>query len=236
MNKNERHNTYVKKLSKIFRQAEEKGVAREDIRSIFINTKKKELKKDSKPSKYESVKNDEKNILPKTKEAKDIKIIGWIKKKYMYAVMYLLGVFSAVILFFIYDFVMFTLGERCLISNNEYTTEMSRPLVQCGMCRNLENVPIESGISAEHFQQKYAYTSVPVLIKDATGEWSAMSSFSFKFLRDLYIGTDGALTTVDEQCQFFPYKTEFKTLSDVFLMPEERANFKEGEKPWYIGW
>lgn len=234
MDKNEKQNTYVKKLSKVFRQAVEKGVSREDIRSLFINTRKKELKKDSKPSK--SVENDEKNNHSKIKEAKGIKIIDWIKKKYMYAVMYLLGVFSAVVFFFIYDFVMFTLGERCLISNNEYTAEMSRPLVQCGMCRNLDSVPIESGISAEQFQQKYAYTSVPVLIKDATREWSAMSRFSFEFLRDLYIGTDGALTTVEEQCQFFPYKTEFKTLSDVFLMSKKRANFTEGEKPWYIGW
>ena len=37
-------------------------------------------------------------------------------------------------------------------------------------------------------------------------------------------------------CQFFPYRTNFDTLQDVFNMDPDRAAFKPGTEPWYIGW
>lgn len=57
-----------------------------------------------------------------------------------------------------------------------------------------------------------------------------MNVFSFEFFRNLYRGYSVF------SCQFFPYKTEFKTLEEALNMSEARARFKEGEKPWYIGW
>lgn len=79
-------------------------------------------------------------------------------------------------------------------------------------------------------------TAVPVLIKDATQNWTAMRNFSFDFFKNLYTTTKDALTVIEEECQFFPYKTEFDTLADVFNMSAKRANFTPGEKPWYVGW
>ena len=127
-------------------------------------------------------------------------------------------------------------SSNCLIYNSGAFLEVFRPLMNCAMCRYLRQVPIERSISVEEFRKKYAYTGVPVLIKDATNDWSAMSTFSFHYFKELYEETEGALESVQEECQFFPYKTEFDTLADVFNMSDDRANFKEGEKPWYIGW
>ncbi|CAK9814733.1 hypothetical protein ANTPLA_LOCUS8320 [Anthophora plagiata] len=40
----------------------------------------------------------------------------------------------------------------------------------------------------------------------------------------------------DANCQFFPYKTEFKSLQDVFDMNADRSSLEKGTKPWYVGW
>lgn len=237
MDKNEKKNVLVKKLSSVFKEADGKGIPRDEVRKIFKNPKDSKLQKgnekvwkSSENCNVTRTKNNEEN------SRRVAKIKDFIKAKYMYVVMFLLGVFCTLAVIFTHNHVTEALAKKCLVLSNEYSAELSRPLVQCDMCRNLDSVPVEHSISAEDFKRKYAYTSVPVLIKDATRGWSAMQLFDFKFFRKLYIMTDGALESVEEECQFFPYKTEFQTLSEVFLMPEERANFTEGEKPWYIGW
>ncbi|EDO38068.1 predicted protein, partial [Nematostella vectensis] len=58
--------------------------------------------------------------------------------------------------------------------------------------------------------------------------------FNFTFLKKLYDSSKNSYKITEEECQFFPYKTEFLTLKDAFHMPKERAEFKG--KPWYIGW
>ncbi|CAL7940419.1 unnamed protein product [Xylocopa violacea] len=75
----------------------------------------------------------------------------------------------------------------------------------------------------------YAYSGRPVVVTDAMANWTATTKFSFAFFKSLYDGEDA-------NCQFFPYKTEFKSLQDVFEMSESRASLEEGTKPWYVGW
>ncbi|XP_045211643.2 uncharacterized protein LOC123563114 isoform X2 [Mercenaria mercenaria] len=163
----------------------------------------------------------------------------WLSKRGAFSLVFIIGIISSVAAYYFKDAINETFeieSIRCLIENNELTIEMARPLIKCDICRNLDSVPVEYGISAQEFKQKYAYSTVPVLIKEATSNWSAMSKFSYKFFKDLYTEKEGALDSVDEQCQFFPYKTDFSTLNDVFNMSDARANFSEGEAPWYIGW
>lgn len=69
------------------------------------------------------------------------------------------------------------------------------------------------------------------MVTDAAANWTAMEIFSFAFLKDLYQDRHDV-----EDCQFFPYKTEFKSLRDVFNMSTSRALMKAGSKPWYVGW
>lgn len=75
----------------------------------------------------------------------------------------------------------------------------------------------------------YAYSGRPVVIKNALTNWTALNVFSYEFFRDLY--TKEASSTRSHRCQFFPYKTEFRSLNEALTMSEER--FKQ---PWYFGW
>ena len=43
-------------------------------------------------------------------------------------------------------------------------------------------------------------------------------------------------SSVEHNCQFFPYKTDFHSLQEVFNMSDDRAQLKDGAEPWYIGW
>ena len=43
-----------------------------------------------------------------------------------------------------------------------------------------------SNISQTEFIDKYAYSAQPVIITDATANWTAMNSFSFDFLKGIY--------------------------------------------------
>lgn len=134
------------------------------------------------------------------------------------------------------EFMEMVKESRCAVENNGFFIEVARPPTNCEMCRNVYTVPIEHGISVERFSEKYAYTAVPVLIKEATKNWTAMDNFSFEFFRGLYRNVSDGFKVTEEECQFFPYKTEFETLEEAFNMSDDRAQFKEGEKSWYFGW
>lgn len=165
------------------------------------------------------------------------KKLPWMK--HLFVILFILGSLCSGLVYYFREnladsFEIYT--SRCAIESNQFSIEVARPLVDCGTCLNLKSVPVEHNISAVDFLRNYAYTSVPVLIKDATFNWTAMNKFSYQFFKDLYLKTEGSLETQDNECQFFPYNTEFDTLGDVFNMTDSRANFTEGEKPWYIGW
>ncbi|XP_060565091.1 uncharacterized protein LOC132724274 [Ruditapes philippinarum] len=238
MNKNEKKSSLTKKFVKVFKDANKKGVSQKEIRNIFGTKSENGFKKvDSGTGK---AKENDKATTPK----EPVKENKWISRRFsflyskysMYALIYTFGILSAVITLTIKETITDMLADKCIIDHSLYASEMARPLVQCGMCKNLDSIPVEHAISAEDFNRKYAYSYVPVLIKDATSTWSAMSTFSYQYFKDLYQGTRDSLKTVEEDCLFFPYKTDFDTLSDVFNMSDKRANFEEGEDPWYIGW
>ncbi|KAK7111199.1 hypothetical protein V1264_010873 [Littorina saxatilis] len=124
----------------------------------------------------------------------------------------------------------------CIVDNNIISEEMFRPKVDCNMCKDVFNVPEEKDLSAETFYEKYSFTGRPVLVKGGILDWPAMNTFNFTFFRNLYKKTKGALQIIEDDCQFFPYNTEFLTLADALNMSDDRAAFKPGEEPWYIGW
>ena len=81
---------------------------------------------------------------------------------------------------------------------------------------------------------RYAYTGRPVVIEDGQKNWTARTKFSFDFFKGIYSKDSPVLNNFERNCQFFPYKTEFRRLVEVFEMDKERASFKA--EPWYIGW
>lgn len=130
----------------------------------------------------------------------------------------------------------YMISTQCLVENNIFTDEVYRPKVNCDMCRDIVGVPEEWNISPEKFYEKYSFTGRPVLVKEATANWTAMSHFNFSFFRQLYRKNKGSLHTIEEDCQFFPYATEFLSLAEALNMSDDRAAYKPGELPWYIGW
>lgn len=211
----------ITKFLVLKRQAKRKGLSEDDICKIF---------RGDKDLNWNGVKCD-KTLNSKTKV-----------KERDYRLIFLAGIVPIIfcLLFAGYNFhedLSVALTEsRCAIDNGGFFIEVARPPTNCEMCRNLYQVPVEYDISVDEFSSKYAYTAVPVLIKDATKTWTAMDTFSYDFFKELYVNISDAFEVTEEECQFFPYKTDFESLEDAFNMTNDRAHFKEGEDTWYFGW
>ncbi|XP_071504591.1 uncharacterized protein [Diadema antillarum] len=123
---------------------------------------------------------------------------------------------------------------KCLVDLNEFAMEVTRPVSSCEMCEGLLTFPTYQDITREEFLEKHAYTARPALVLEGgTKDWTALDVFSFHFFRDLYRNTENALDS-QENCQFFPYITNFDSFEHFLNMSEERAALK-GD-PWYVGW
>jgi len=125
-------------------------------------------------------------------------------------------------------------NDWCLVRAPDELLDFFRPPLKCDFCRGITSVEKVSGISPEEFEKKYAYSGRPVVVTDATRNWTALEAFSFEFLKDIYKPDSPVLKSSHDSCQFFPYKTSFESLAQVFNMSTERAH-GNGE-PWYIGW
>lgn len=124
--------------------------------------------------------------------------------------------------------------ETCLIPATEMYLDLFRPPVDCSICEGVHTVDVVTNLTKEQFVEKYAYTGRPVLIRNGSRNWTASSHFSFEFFKNIYPKNSPILQSADRDCQFFPYRTKFETLGEVFDMPESMAKM-EGN-PWYIGW
>ncbi|CAH1779400.1 unnamed protein product [Owenia fusiformis] len=128
-------------------------------------------------------------------------------------------------------------SELCAIEMPDVVYEVTRPPTDCTICHGVTNIDKVNKITADIFEQKYAYTGRPVVILNATDNWTAPGVFNFQFFKELYNEDSPALENFEDNCQFFPYKTNFHNLSDVFKMSSEEAYMKgSNSKPWYIGW
>jgi hypothetical protein len=125
--------------------------------------------------------------------------------------------------------------ERCLIMGRE-SLDIARPPVDCGICIGIKDVDRVSNLTPDTFEDKYAYSGRPVVITDGTKSWTAIKTFTFEFFKNIYAHDSPVLLNVEENCQFFPYKTTFESLGEVFNMSSDRAHMKDGSKPWYVGW
>ena len=87
-------------------------------------------------------------------------------------------------------------------------------------------------MTRQYFMKHYAYSSVPVVIKNGTGNWTALRVCGWPYFRKLYAKLKAFDENEDLGCQFFPYKTDFRSLKQVFRISKERANLEKD----YVGW
>ncbi|XP_078051106.1 uncharacterized protein LOC144477302 [Augochlora pura] len=144
-------------------------------------------------------------------------------------------IFCTIFLKYLYiDIVKSVRGTRCLVSNNYLIWEFTRPISNCDYCKDVTTALILPNLTREEFEE-YAYSSRPMVIKNAAGNWPASKVFSWKFFKNLYENIEGAYDSVEE-CQFLHFKSNFTSLRDVFAMSEDRALQRSGQAPWYVGW
>ena len=129
---------------------------------------------------------------------------------------------------------LFDETSPCTIDNSLFVLEAARPITDCKMCEGITEVPKLSGLTVETFVNNFEFSSKPLVVKDATTNWTAMHEFSYEYFRKLYSEAKSALNETYEECLFFQYKTEFHSLSEVFNISKERVEFKA--EPWYVGW
>lgn len=128
--------------------------------------------------------------------------------------------------------------DQCVIPYSEMVLDFFRPPVDCEFCKGINKFDRVSKLDPKEFVTKYAYSGRPVIITDAMANWTAYKHFSFDFFKKLYKRDSPVLNPSDDasgrDCQFFPYKTKFHGLLDVFKMPKKMVEMK-GD-PWYVGW
>lgn len=146
---------------------------------------------------------------------------------------YTFGIMAFVMLLtpLVYNILIFLLGVKCFLPNNHLVWEATRPISDCGFCRGVEGPLVLKNMTSEEFAQ-YAYSSLPIVIKNAVDHWPAYRLLSLKLLKEIYERHPGSL---DEDCHFLNFHSDLKCIRDVFNMPPERANLSIGST-WYVGW
>eukprot|EP00794_Sanderia_malayensis_P009010 gene9010-9974_t len=130
---------------------------------------------------------------------------------------------------------VFDKSTSCAVDQVEASLEFTRPLSNCAlMCEGLTEVPRYETITQKEFLERFAYTGRPLVVTGMTKNWTALQVFNFEYLKKLYSSFDDAFDVQDENCQFFPYKTNFGSLEDAFKMSKKNSQLKG--KTWYIGW
>lgn len=92
--------------------------------------------------------------------------------------------------------------ERCLVSMPDTISHAFRAPENCNFCRDVTHVKRLSNLSPEQFEQEFAYNARPVIITDATVNWTAMNVFNFQYFKNVYDAAD--YNADNSNCQFFP--------------------------------
>lgn len=64
--------------------------------------------------------------------------------------------------------------QNCVLSLPRTLRYALRPPEKCDFCANVKNVPRLQNLSPQEFETKYAYNAAPVIVSDATQNWTAV--------------------------------------------------------------
>jgi hypothetical protein len=123
--------------------------------------------------------------------------------------------------------------DTCVFEIPDFLSTFLRPITNCNICVNMKQIEKLESISREEFELKYAYTSVPVVIKNALTNWTAMQTLNFKYLKNLYSNIDQvSYKTRQELVNTFSNKDGqssklMETFGNIVESEDERNVFKE---------
>lgn len=95
-------------------------------------------------------------------------------------------------------------SEKCLISMPDSASLAFRSPENCEFCRNVDKIERVSNLSPAEFERNFAYNGKPVIVLDATANWTAIDVFSYYYFKDLHQMTH--FTSEESNCQFFPVR------------------------------
>ncbi|XP_058063002.1 uncharacterized protein LOC131212931 [Anopheles bellator] len=124
--------------------------------------------------------------------------------------------------------------DQCIVRMPDQLQKAFRPPESCSFCQAVNSVPRLANVSPGEFAERYAYRGGPIIVTDATTNWTAPERFDYAFFRQLY-ATYGTGPRA-ERCQFFPYQTGFRDIHEALGLPEARVRYEPGTEPWYFGW
>lgn len=131
--------------------------------------------------------------------------------------------------------------DRCILETPEDSgvgVDFCRVPVDCDMCRSVDKIDEVhvDDLSVEEFEARYAYSSRPLVVRNASLAWAAMDVLNYQWLKNIYLSDPEILEKEGDECWFNRYKTpEFRNLRSVFRMSDPKASMQTGE-PWYVGW
>ena len=131
--------------------------------------------------------------------------------------------------------------QRCIIEDEAlegYGADFCRLPIDCKVCKDvdvIDDVSVDS-ISLEMFEEKYAFTNRPLVVRNASLNWKAMEVLNYNWLRELYLSDIKLFQNENEDCWFNQYRTkEFTNLRSVFRLLGSTGAMKTN-KAWYVGW
>jgi len=126
---------------------------------------------------------------------------------------------------------------RCILETPEDSGDFCRVPVDCDICRDVDrinDVHVDD-LSVEEFEARYAYSSRPLVVRNASLTWPAMDVLKYQWLKNIYLSDPEILEKEGDECWFNRYKTQFRNLRSVFRMSDSKASMQTRE-PWYVGW
>lgn len=95
-------------------------------------------------------------------------------------------------------------NDQCLIEMPQQFAPAFRPTETCSFCQNVSQVERVSNISPDEFERDFAYSARPVIVTDATLNWTATGVFDYWYFKEVYeTAYDDSERT---NCQFFPVR------------------------------
>lgn len=132
--------------------------------------------------------------------------------------------------------------ERCILQYKDsgYGLDFCRAPVDCNICRDVHQVDelYVDSLSVEEFEERYTLTSRPLVVRNASAHWRAMSVLDYDWLKQEYLRSPDILEFDDNDCWFNRYQSpDLRSLASVFRLSAARVSGGGGESsPWYVGW
>jgi len=131
--------------------------------------------------------------------------------------------------------------DRCIMETPDtsgYGVDFCRTPTDCSFCsdiKEIETIHVDK-INEDMFENRFAYSGRPLVVRNATLDWKAMDQLNYYWLKDAYLSDPEIFDKEWDDCWFNRYKTEeFRNLRSVFKLPDWRIEQDVGE-PWYVGW